>query len=383
MWGWLKKSFRKKRRKAAPKPEVFDLVIGTYRKHWPAWLKTLVGAIVLITATGIAKSIWPDFPTGVFIAMVVIGPALSQYKVVYRFGTAKIYVQQGSDEHAFGFRQLTVEAPTKAGWNPYDYMEFWDRKTAFSYAYAGTGFHLSAETVWALAELQKRGADINVAGFGRFEIPEQHPSTERIYGALGVAYLVYIVCFLAASGLLIALLLNHVHLLTIIPIIVLFLMMLPFAKLNRKLSLLGASQSFPIWVEVTDSEVALHKFGKKIFAVKLEEIKTIFVTIEPGRFNITRISVEIQTHYARSYKLLNRAGALSFSHCLFLEHARDLGLHIVYRRIVKGSGEMVVIHEVDPEGHLLSLLESESEFDPTGELNEDLVDQNQVIGEIQ
>lgn len=362
MWGWWKKNSKRKK-KTAPKPEVFDLVIGTYRKRWPSWLKTLLGAIVVITATGIAKSIWPDFPTGVFIAMVVIGPAISQYKTVYRFGTAKVYVQQGSDENAFRFRQLTVEAPTKAGWNPYEYIEFWDRKTAFSYVSAGTGFHLSAETVWALAELRKRGADINVAGFGRYEIPEQHPSTERIYGSLGVACLVGAICFLAASGLLIALVLNQVHLLTLIPIIILYLMVLPFAKLNRKLTLLGASHSFPVWVEVTDSEVALHKFGKKIFAVKLEEIKTIFVTIEPGRYNFTRVSVEIQTHYARSYKLLNRAGDLSFSHCLFLEHARDLGLHIVYRRIVKGSGEMVVIHEVEAMDGPLMLEQPEEDLE--------------------
>lgn len=363
MWGWWKKTSKRKRKKAAPKPEVFDLVIGKYRKRWPGWLETLIFCLVIATGTVISKSIWPDFPTGVLGAVVMFSPYWSQSNIVFRIGRAKVYVQQGRDEHAFRYKQLTVEAPSKVGWKNYEYIEFWDRKTAFNYASMGTGFHLPPETVWGLAELQKRGADINVAGFGRYEIPEQHPSTERIYASLGVAYLVGAICFLAASGLLIALLLNQVHLLTLIPIIILYLMILPFAKLNRKLALLGASQSFPVWVEVTESEVKLHRFGRTIVTVKLEEIKTIFVTIEPGRFNITRVSVEIQTHYARSYKLLNRAGALSFSHCLFLEHARDLGLHIVYWRMVKGSGEMVVIHEVEAMDGPLMLEQPEEDLE--------------------
>lgn len=321
-------------------------------------MEAIVLGLAALVVTRIAQAFWPDFPSGAIGVAVWSGLTWSLANPVYRFGRFKIHVQQGYDENAFRYQHLTVEAPTKADWKNREYLEFWDRKTVFNYAFLGNGFHLSAETVWALAELQKRGADINVAGFGRYEIPEQHPATERIYQSLGVAYLVGAICFLAASGLLIALLLNQVHLLTLIPIIILYLMVLPFAKLNRKLTLLGASHSFPVWVEVTESEVKLHRFGRTIVTVKLEEIKTIFVTIEPGRFNITRVSVEIQTHYARSYKLLNRAGALSFSHCLFLEHARDLGLHIVYWRTVKGSGEMVVINEVDPAAQIMQFGET-------------------------
>lgn len=379
MWGWWKKNLQKKRKKTAPKPEDFELVIGRSRKRWPWWVEAVVLGLAALVVTRIAQTIWPDFPSGAIGTAVWSGLTWSLANPVYRFGRSKIHVQQGYDENAFRYRHLTVEAPIKADWKNREYLEFWDQKTVFNYAFLGNGFHLSAETLWALAELQKRGADINVAGFGSYEIPEQHPSTERIYRSLGVAYLVGVVCFLVASGLLIALFLSQVHLLTLIPIIILYLMILPFAKMRRKLAEQGASQSFPVWVEVTDSEVALHKFGTKVFAVQLEEIKTIFVTIEPGRFNFTRVSVEIQTHYARSYKLLKSGGALSFSHCLFLEHARDLGLHIVYRRIVKGSGEMVVIHEVEPEVHLLSLLDSESEFNPTREIDEGLVDQNQAL----
>lgn len=363
MWGWWKKNSKRKK-KTAPKLEVFDLVIGTYRKRWRQWVEILASFIGVFALTKSINFIVPGGQPGVATLTGMAVFLILERASSFRFSKKRILLQQGRTEAAFECKNLYVDGPASYPWKNEQFLVFWDEENTFFLNCHAPLFYISTDAIWALAEMQKRGATIMVAGFGSYEYPEPNEHTDKYKAALAPLTWLGVLCLLIAAGFIIAAVAGLIPYFNLLPLLLLIPIFLLTKHVQNKLITHGEAKSVSCWIEVTEDEVLLHRRGKIVVQVKLEEIKTIFVTIDPKPLNFSKISIEVQTHYARSYKLLDRGGGLDFSQSLFLENARDLGLHIVYRRIDRGSEGMVVIHEVEAEYEplLLDHFEEEQEF---------------------
>lgn len=316
-------------------------------------MEVLVAFFGVFALTRLLNNAFPNGQPGVASLAALTAHWFLERGSSFRFAKSKIYLHQGRSEADFEYENLTVDGPESYRWNKTQYIVFWDGENSFFLNCHPNLFYLPVDTVWALVELEKRGANIQVAGFGRYEYPEPDEHIDKYKAALVPLNWLVVLSLLVSAGLVAAAFAGLLPFVNLLPLL-LFIPIFMFTNhVQRKLIDNGEPMTASYWIEITEDEIHLYRHRKIAVQVKLEEVKTIFVTIEQRSFNRSKISIEVQTHYARCYKLLEAGKGLDFSQSLFLEEARNLGLHIVYRRIVKSSGEMVVIHEVGPSAQIM------------------------------
>lgn len=335
-----------------------------------------VGLAAMLTTVGF---IFETILIGGFGALFVVVPQLLAGSPYFRFTTKHVYIKHGIHKERFSFNNLRVDAPEPTEHYGKEAIDFWNKKKLIRVDYHGLGSMLDPRLVWALAELQARGALILCPGFGSYAIPHAISAEQTIRPKLGRYSTAAWIGIAVSVILAILLLLEKIPDFGILLLVLALIPLVVYGFKQNSLITLGTGISYPDWLEVSNESVKLHHKDRVTLKFTFQEVKTIYVTIDAERHILPRLSIEVVTHYGRTYKILSRKTFMPFSHSLFLERARGLGLHIVYRRIAKGSEEMMVIHEVEPEVDLLSLLDNEPVFDLDTEINPGLVDQNQAL----
>lgn len=258
--------------------------------------------------------------------------------------------------------QLVVSSSTKFNLFKPPKIEFNSRSTREFVVSLGSSYCLMPEAVLILAQLQKRGAFIDVLGFGTFiegAVAKRIQTENRIipweiccivYGLvfIPVAWSNYDrVSEMASSmrGVSPMLVSPFVLPMTVALTLVwtLYTLVLTFRAVGRMRGFFRSA------IELTDDRVKRLKWNQVVFDLHIDEIKVIRITIIDKDFDRDTVSVDIETHYARKHKVLENYMYLPLGVNNFLEFARRRGVTVVYQKLRRGADVPDVIWEAKAE----------------------------------
>lgn len=322
---------------------------------------------------------------GFLIGAVIL--AVSQFfRSSFELKGRKLSIKELAIVTDFHLDSLVVESDTAVGPFKFQDIIFRDKRTELSLLKLGSSRFLSAEGMLLLAALQRQGAFIDVLGFGQYtrglNIKRQTASPTIIGTEL------IILLFGAYSLLMNGMILYFRFLdeqmtlgrssffstfITPIGIPAFYILSATWVCLAIFL-IIRANESrrdiFPFSVDMSENRVKLLKRTKVAFDLKIEEIKLVRVTAHDKGIDKDAISVEIETHYARKYKLLEGGMFLPIGVSNFLEHARRKGVTVVYQKLRKGSDVPEVIWEAKAEKAAVPI--------ESGQAQDSTLDENQL-----
>lgn len=293
----------------------------------------------------------------------------------FRVFGSSFFISKGRNMTQLDLTQLVVSSSTKFNLFKQPKIEFNSRSTREFVISLGSSYGLMPEAVLLLAQLQKRGAFIDVLGYGTFiegAVAKRIQSENRFipwealcvaYGlfSMPVAWLIYNGGSEMASrgrGASPMLVSPFVLPMTVGLTVVwtLYTLVLSFRAIGRMRGFFRSA------IEVSSDRVMRLKWNKVLFDLHIDEIKVVKVTIIDKGFDRDTISVDLETHYARKHKVVDNYMYLPHGVNNFLEHARRKGVTVVYQKLRRGADVPDVIWEAKAEKAVDPVESTEAQF---------------------
>lgn len=320
----------------------------------------IVAGLSLTISVKITLPLFGGFLIGFTIAVL-----LQAFRTSFEFKAGKLTIKEFAKIRDLDLETLIVESDAALGTFKTQTMTFRDRFSELSLIKLGSSKFLTAEGMLLLAALQRQGVFIDVLGFGAYTrgvtFSRQSASPSMVGERIG--YLLF-----GAQTLLVSFLsLMHLQDLqqdpigrtrslpsdfTPIGIPALYIFGAAWVSLAIFLVIRAIEAKrgiLPFAIDLSEDRVRLVKRSKEVFDLGLEEIRLVRVTAHDKGIDKDTVSVEIETHYARKYKMLEGGRCLPFGVNNFLEQVRRKGVPVVYQKLRKGADTPDVIWEAKAE----------------------------------
>ncbi len=202
--------------------------------------------------------------------------------------------------------------------------------------------------VLLLAELCRRGAAVQVPGFGDEAVVVSHAKQtidpfvkQRVLTWVSSASLLII-------GIIASIITGYLPRSYLVPLLIIFVLTSFVAALMVSVWLLESKGSFLHSIHISDREVTIERFGKRPLQVEFVELKSFEVVAENKGLLGDRISIKAVTHYGRTYVLLDKGKALGFGFLNLFEVAKQKGINIRYLHLQAKVDEPRLALELNP-----------------------------------
>jgi hypothetical protein len=280
----------------------------------------------------------------------------------FRVFGSSFFISKTGNVTQLDLTQLVVSSNTKFNLFKPPKTEFNSRSTREFVVSLGSSYGLMPEAVLILAHLQKRGAFIDVLGYGTFiegAVAKRIQTENRII-PWEVCCIVYGLFFMpvvwsnydrvsemasSARGPSPMIISPFVLPATVALTLAwtLYTLVLSIRAVGRMRGLFRSA------IEVAGDRVKRLKWNQVLFDLHIDEIKVVNVTVIDKGFDRDTISVDLETHYARKHKVVDNYMYLPLGVNNFLEFARRKGVTVVYQKLRKGADVPDVIWEAKAE----------------------------------
>lgn len=199
-----------------------------------------------------------------------------------------------------------------------------------------------------LAELCKRGAAVQVPGFGDEELGVYHvkQTLDPFVKQRALVWLSSAVLLIV--GIIGSIWTDYLPRNYLVPLLIVFVLTSVVAALMVSVWLLESKGSFLNSIQASPQNVSIERFGKPPLHLAFAELKSLEVAVRNMGVLGDKVTITAVTHYGRTYVLLNRGTALGFGLLNLLEAAKQKGINIRYLHLQPKADKPRLALELNP-----------------------------------
>lgn len=199
-----------------------------------------------------------------------------------------------------------------------------------------------------LAELCKRGAAVQVPGFGdeSLSVSLAKQTLDPFVKQRALAWVSSAILLIV--GIIGSIWTDYLPRNYLVPLLIVFVLTSVVAALMVSVWMLESKGSFLNSIQATSQNVTIERFGKQPLHLAFAELKSLKVAVRNMGVLGDRVTITAVTHYGRTYVLLSRGTALGFGFLNLLEAAKQKGINIRYLHLQPKADKPRLALELNP-----------------------------------